>query len=361
MRIVNMVFSDKRYRFFEGTHKGKNVIWIHFEKNAEMIACLRSHTKARWSATNKKWYVTDNRYHRQLFNMPLQITGKAVLAQIHLINLPEYKRFQEHLLLKGYSPNTARTYSTAFAQLLYVLKSHPVKDLTPERLRAYFLYCHEELKLSASEIHTRINAVKFYFEQVLHRDRMFIDIPRPKKKQALPKMLTKTEVRKIIEVTENPKHRLILQVCYGMGLRVSEVVALKLTDIDSSQKLVRIEQGRGKKDRLTLLPESLLTDMRNYYLEYQPKVYLFEGQAGAAYAARSVQAVFKKALEKAGIKKKISMHGLRHSFATHLLETGTDIRFIQDLLGHNSLKTTEIYAHVTDLSKAQIKSPLDSL
>src|SRR5690606_896673 len=213
-------FSDKRYHFAEGTHNGKNVIWVQFEKDVELINYLRSHTKARWSATHKKWYVTDSRTHRQLLHMPEEITGKAVLARIHLINIPQYRRFQEHLLLKRYSPNTVRTYSNAFAQMLYVLKSHPVKDLTPERLRAYFLYCHGKLKLSESEIHTRINAVKFYFEQLLHRERMFIDIPRPKKKQALPKMLTKTEVRKIIEVTENPKHRLILQVCYGMGLRV---------------------------------------------------------------------------------------------------------------------------------------------
>ena len=356
-----MDFSDKRFQFIEGTHDGKNVIWVQFEKDIELIKYLRSATKARWSASNKKWYVTDSRLHRQLFNMPEKITGKAVLNKIHLINLPEYKRFQENLLLKRYSQNTLRTYSIGFAQLLYVLKNNPVQDLTPDRLRSYFLYCHEKLQLSENEIHSRINSVKFYFEQVLHRPKMFVDIPRPKKKQVLPKMLNKAEVRKIIEVTQNPKHRLMLQVCYGMGLRVSEVVALKLTDIDSTEKLVRIDQGKGKKDRLTLLPESLLTDMRNYYLQYHPKTYLFEGEPGNAYAIRSAQAVFKRAMEKAGIKKKIGIHGLRHSFATHLLETGTDIRFIQELLGHSNIKTTQIYTHITDINKHNIKSPLDLL
>lgn len=356
-----MDFSDQRFQFSAGTHKGSNVIWIQFEKDKELIAFLRENTKARWSASQKKWYVKDGRHYRNLFGMPEVITGKSALSRIHLINLPEFQRFQETLLLKRYSTNTVRTYSTEFAQLLYSLKSFPVQELSPERLRSYFLYCHEKLKLSESEIHSRMNAVKFYFEQVLHRQKMFFDIPRPKKKLTLPKMLNKNEIRKMIEAVENPKHRLMLKVCYGMGLRVSEVVALKLTDIDSAEMLVRIEQGKGKKDRIAVLPESLLPELREYYLNFRPKVYLFEGQHGGSYSTRSAQAVFKKAMEKAGIKKKIGIHGLRHSFATHLLETGTDIRFIQELLGHNSIKTTQIYTHVTDVSKSDIKSPLDDL
>lgn len=360
-RSILIDFSDKRYTYSVGTHHESKVIWISFEKDKELIAHLRAQTKARWSATKKKWYVADTRRHRALFGLSEEITGKAVLAKIHLINLPEFKRFQEHLVLKGYSANTLRTYSTEFAQLLYVMKGNPIQELTTERLRSYFLYCHEKLKLSESEIHSRMNAVKFYFEQVLHRQKMFFDIPRPKKKLLLPKMLNKAEIKKIIAATENPKHALILKVCYGMGLRVSEVVALKLSDIDSAEMLVRIEQGKGKKDRIAVLPESLLPELREYYLNYRPKVYLFEGQEGGAYSVRSAQAVFKKAMEKAGIKKKVGIHGLRHSFATHLMETGTDIRFIQELLGHNSIKTTQIYTHVTDLSKSKIKSPLDSL
>lgn len=356
-----MDFSDKRFQFSSGTHNGSNVIWVQFEKDRQLISFLREHTKARWSASQKKWYVTDSRHYRKLFGLPEKITGKAVLSKIHLVNLPEFQRFQEHLLLKRYSQNTIRTYSIEFAQLLYILKSYPVQELSPERLRSYFLYCHEKLKLSESEIHSRMNAVKFYFEQVLHRQKMFFDIPRPKKKLLLPKMLSKAEIKKIIAATENLKHSLILKVCYGMGLRVSEVVALKLSDIDSAEMLVRIEQGKGKKDRIAVLPQTLLPELREYYLTYRPKVYLFEGKEGGAYSVRSAQAVFRKAMVKAGIRKKVGIHGLRHSFATHLMETGTDIRFIQELLGHNSIKTTQIYTHVTDLSKSRIKSPLDSL
>ncbi len=356
-----MDFRDKRFQFQPGEHNGKRVIWVRFERDKEMITYLRSQTKARWSASKKAWSVTDNKHYRDLFHLEPAIVGKEVLNKIHIVNLPAFRRFQEQLKLKGYSENTLRTYSLEFAQLLYVLKSYNVEQLTSERLRAYFLYCKETLKLSESEIHSRINAVKFYFEQVLHRPKMFINIPRPKKKLTLPKMLNKKEVQKILSVTENKKHRLILQLCYGMGLRVSEVVHLKLTDIDSQTMLVRVEQAKGKKDRITVLPESVLDEMRTYYLEYRPKVYLFEGQNGGKYSIRSAQAVFKTAMKKAGIIKQIGIHGLRHSYATHLLEMGTDIRFIQELLGHNSIKTTEIYTHITDISKSKIKSPLDLL
>lgn len=356
-----MDFTDKRFQFKPGEHQGKRVIWVRFPRNQEMIVYLRAQTKARWSASQKAWYVADNRHYRELFHLEPIIVGKEVLSKIHIVNLPAFKRFQEQIKLKGYSENTLRTYSLEFAQLLYILKSYNVEQLTPERLRAYFLYCRETLKLSESEIHSRINAVKFYFEQVLHRPKMFIDIPRPKKKLTLPKMLNKKEVQKIITVTENPKHRLILQLCYGMGLRVSEIVGLKLSDIDSQTMLVRIEQAKGKKDRLVVLPQSILKQLRDYYLQYRPKEYLFEGQNGGQYSVRSAQAVFKTAMKKAGIKKRIGIHGLRHSYATHLLEMGTDIRFIQELLGHSSIKTTEIYTHVTNVSKSKVKSPLDLL
>ncbi|MBW7848170.1 MAG: tyrosine-type recombinase/integrase [Bacteroidales bacterium] len=356
-----MDFTDKRYSFEAGEHRGRKVIFIRFEKDNKLIAYLRSQVKARWSASQRAWYVTNNRHHRQLFCMEASIVGKDVLNKIHIVNMPAFNRFQEQLKLKAYSENTMRTYSIEFAQLLYVLKAYPVESLTPEKLRSYFLYCIQTLKLSESGIHSRINAVKFYFEQVLHRERMFFDIPRPKKPQTLPKMLNKSEIKQIMSAVENKKHKLILKLCYGMGLRVSEVVGLKVTDIDSSTMLVRIEQAKGKKDRLVTLPKSVLDDLRAYYLEYRPKIYLFEGQNGGQYSIRSVQAVFKSAMLKAGIKKRIGIHGLRHSYATHLIETGTDIRFIQQLLGHKSIKTTEIYTHVTDISKSNIKSPLDLL
>lgn len=199
-----MDFTDKRYHFEPDEYNGKRVIWIRFEKDNELISYLRNHTKAKWSASKKLWYVTDNRHYRALFGLQPVIVGKEVLSRIHAVNLPALKRFQEQIILKGCSENTLRTYTLEFAQLLYILQSYPVDKLTPDRLRGYFLYCHRTLSLSESEIHSRINAIKFYYEQVLHREKMFFDIPRSKKPQTLPKVLNKKEVQKIIETCWKP-------------------------------------------------------------------------------------------------------------------------------------------------------------
>jgi integrase/recombinase XerD len=162
-------------------------------------------------------------------------------------------------------------------------------------------------------------------------------------------------------VTANLKHSTMLKLCYGMGLRVSEIVNLKITDIDSKNGQVFIERAKGKKDRYVNLPESILEQLRRYYVHYRPRQYLFEGQSGEQYSIRSAQQVFKSALRKANINKEIGIHGLRHSFATHLLENGTDIKFIQELLGHNDIKTTLRYTHVGRQSLKNVKSPLDRL
>lgn len=354
-------FDPQAFKISLGSHRGKNVIWLEFDYNPKLIALLKTETKAHWSQSRKAWYLADNRQNRSLCRLQHNIVGKEVLTQINAINLPEFHKFQKSLILKGYSANTLRTYSIEFAQLLYILKSHPVAELSPERLQSYFYYCTRDLKLSENAIHSRMNAVKFYFEQVLHREKMFFDIPRPKKPLSLPKSLNFGEVKKLFSVVSNPKHLLMLKLCYGLGLRVSEIVHLKIRDIDSGRMKVLIERGKGKKDRFVNLPESILEELRHYYLEYQPKEYLFEGQFGGAYSVRSAQAVFKAAMNKAGIHKKIGIHGLRHSYATHLLELGTDISLIQKLLGHNNIKTTLIYTQVTDKSLVRVKSPLDTM
>lgn len=273
----------------------------------------------------------------------------------------------ETIQLKGYSPSTGRTYRNEFAQLLRRLGEVPVDSLTPERLRSYMLYCTNELKLSEATLHSRLNAIKFYFEQVLKRDEFFAEVPRPKKPHILPKYISLADVKHLFDHTPNLKHNTMLRLCYGMGLRVSELVGLKVTDIDSGNMQVLIRRAKGKKDRYVNLPESILGQLRQYFKEYRPKEYLFEGQYGGAYTTRSAQAVFKQALHKAGINKRIGIHGLRHSYATHLLEAGTDISLIQKLLGHEHIKTTpciepvEVYAQVTDKNLATVKSHLDRL
>lgn len=355
------MFNALHYSTEIGTHHNKNIIWIKFPHSTLLRDNLKSVTKIYWSNTQKSWYVSDNSYNRKLFNIEKSIIGKQVLAQIDPVNIDAFQQYMDQIILKGYSKNTLRTYSVEFAQLLYLIKDFPVQALTESQLKAYILYCHKELKLSENQIQSRMNAIKFYFEKVLHCPKFFAEIPRPKKRKLLPKSLNQEEVRRIIAATENIKHRLILKIAYGMGLRLSEIVNLKIEHINSQSMQVLVACGKGKKDRYVNLPESILNEMREYYLEYHPKKYLFEGYRDEQYSLRSVQAVFKTAMKKAGINKTIGIHGLRHSYATHLLEQGTDIRFIKDLLGHNDIKTTLIYTNVTDSSLRKIKSPLDNL
>lgn len=343
-----------------GTHKGSNVIWLRFNFNPDLVKAAKA-IKAKWSQSQKCWYLPDNHHFREMFALPEKYVGRSVFAKISPVNIPALTELKNQLQLKSYSPSTIRTYLIEFAQLLYLLKNVPVQSLTYERLRAYFLYCINEQKISDNQLHSRINAIKFYFEQVLKMDRFYAEIPRPKKPSIVPKALSHQDVKKLFRVVSNSKHLLMLKLCYGMGLRVSEVVNLKITDIDSGRMQVLIEAAKGKKDRYVNLPHAILEALRTYYKAYRPKKYLFEGQYGDRYATRSVQAVFKAALIKAKINKAIGIHGLRHSYATHLLEFGTDISFIQKLMGHNDLKTTLRYTHVSQATIGNIISPLDRL
>jgi len=359
-----MSFNPKNYQFTAGELDHKNVIFVRFTYNSVWKNELRKKfSVARWYPTEKCWYLPDSHSIRKEIGMdPKTESGKAVILKIHPVNLAALERMRELLLLKAYSPSTIRIYCNELAQLLYLLKDTHVDTLSPERLRSYLLYCFQELKLSENTIHSRINAIKFYFEQVLHRDKLFFEeIPRPQKKSSLPKVFSKQDIAKIFAQVDNPKHLLMLKLCYGMGLRVSEIVNLKITDIDSKRMLVHLEAAKGKIDRYVTLPSSILDDLRNYYKSYRPKTYLFEGQYGVQYAIRSVQNVFKNAMEKAKINKVVGIHGLRHSYATHLMENGTDMYFIQKLLGHKDIRTTEIYTKVSNRQLGNIKSPLDDL
>lgn len=283
------------------------------------------------------------------------------MSQIEHGNQLVLKRYIEEIQLKGYSANTLKTYRNEFGIYLNFLKEIPAQSCTVEDIRNYIFYCINELQLSEATIHSRINAIKFYYEQVLRRERFLLEIPRPKKPLQLPKVIAPKDIKKLFETIANLKHNTMLKLCYGLGLRVSEIVHLKITDIDSKAMQVFIERAKGKKDRYVNLPESILPQLRAYFIEYKPKVYLFEGQYGGQYSSRSAQQVFKNALLKAKINKTVGIHSLRHSFATHLLEQGTDIRFIQELLGHSDIRTTLIYTEVSDKSIRKIISPLDNL
>lgn len=350
------------YSFLPTIHRDKNVILIRFQYNTLLTNNLRSKfPSAKWSATKKSWYLPDLPSVRKALQIKSSKGIGEKVAKFHTINQQAYINLNEKLSLKQYSENTKRMYLAEFKHLLDLLDDYFVDDLSPKRLKDYFLYCLKIEKMGERKMNGKINAIKFYFEQVLHRPKMFFDIPRPKKPLTLPKMLSKSEVKKLFKVTTNLKHKVALQLTYGMGLRVSEVVNLKIVDIDSKRMVVLINGAKGKKDRYVPLPKSILPMLREYYLSYKPKEYLLEGQYGGAYAKSSLQQVFKNAMKKAGIKKEIGIHGLRHSYATHLLESGADMRFIQELLGHNSIKTTQVYTRVTPRSISKVKSPLDTL
>lgn len=341
-------------------HKKEKRIAVYFEKNPDLIARIKQVAGARWSQSLKVWHVPDNDENRIRFKIGLS-EGKSALSQIQDCNQPELTRFIEQIQLKGYSINTLKTYRNEFGIFLHYLKESPAINCTTEDLRQYLLYCINDLKLSEATIHSRINAIKFYYEQVLKRERFMMEIPRPKKPSKLPKVIAPADIKKLFELTQNLKHNTMLKLCYGLGLRVSEIVNLKISDIDSKAMQVFIERAKGKKDRYVNLPESILPQLRSYFIAYKPQMYLFEGQYGGQYSSRSAQKVFKDALLKAKINKTVGIHSLRHSYATHLLEQGTDIRYIQELLGHADIKTTMLYTDVTDKNIRKIISPLDTL
>jgi site-specific recombinase XerD len=352
----------QKISFSTAQHNNKSIICCRFANDKLLNNAFKKYfPAAKWSNTLKCWYMLDLPAVRLVLNMQLKNDFSKSFSAIHPANQEELKRMKEQLILKAYSVNTQKVYLTEFTQLLVALKSNLVIEMSADKLRSYLLYCIKDLGISENHLQSRLNALKFYFEQVLHQQKFFFDIPRPKKQSKLPKVIAEKDILKILKCTENIKHNLMLQLCYGMGLRVSELVNLKITDIDSNRMQVLIENSKGKKDRMVVLPETVLDDLRNYYKTYKPKEFLFEGIYGGQYSIRSVQEVFKTALRKAKINKSVGIHSLRHSYATHLLEYGTDITYIQKLLGHADIKTTLIYANVSDKNMHKIQSPLDRI
>lgn len=291
-------------------------------------------------------------------------TGNDNTDEIATINKHVLPSMLQQLQLMSYSPSTTRTYINEMAQLLKTIGNVPANRLTPTDLKRYLVYCHEKLRLTENTLHSRINALKFYYEQVLHREKFFWDIPRPQKPYLLPNVLAEGELERMFRAVTNLKHKALLFTAYSAGLRVSEVVGIELADVDSGRMQIHIKRAKGKKDRYVGLSVLLLDVLRAYLKKMRPRPvrYLFEGdRPGEAYSIRSAQLVFQQAKQRAGIHKSVSFHSLRHSFATHLLEKGVDIRYIKDLLGHFSIKTTERYLHVKRDDLIKLINPLDEL
>lgn len=293
---------------------------------------------------------------------PQYLKSTANARYIQPCNQQATKQMIQQLQLKGYSPSTIRTYANELIQFLAALKNTPAESLGTERIKNYLQYCLVTLQLKEATLHSRLNALKFYYEQVLGKEKFFFEIPRPKKALQLPKVISEEKIIDGLMAVQNIKHRSLLLLAYSAGMRVSEAVSLQVTDINSDRMQIHIKAAKGKKDRVVTLSTTILALLRQYYLIYKPKTWLFEGQYPDEHiSSRSAQQVFKEAYKKLGLPPNCSFHSLRHSFATHLLENGTDITYIQKLLGHNDIKTTLIYTKVSNRDSSKIESPLDKI
>jgi len=270
-------------------------------------------------------------------------------------------KYQKQLKIENYSEQTVKSYYSALKLFLEWISRLKLDIVTDENIQNYIYYCKSEKNYSFSSMKQTIAAIRYFYDKILRKpipESLNITMRKP---NYLPIVLSKKEIGEIIKSTNNLKHKAILFTIYFAGLRLGELLNLKIEDIDSEAKKIHIRQSKGKKDRYVMLSDKALELLREYFKRYKPKDYLFEGQKGGKYSPKSVQSVFKRSLQKAGIKKKATVHSLRHSFATHLLDDGTDIRYIQELLGHKRLETTQIYTHVSSYSINQIKSPADSI
>ncbi|MCL0103914.1 site-specific integrase [Dehalococcoidia bacterium] len=340
-------------------------ITITFPYNPVHVAKIKAIEGSCWHPEEKQWTVP---YSEEMVRTVLSIfegdeieLDPALQTFLERIKKKDWlEELRWELIRRKYSQRTIKLYLYYNWELLK-RAGKPPQEITNSDVKDYLLYLADEKEASASTLHGAINALKFYYSIVLKK-RFFYEIERPRKDKKLPVILSREEVSKVLSAPSNLKHRAILMLTYSAGLRVSEVAKLKVGDIDSGRRLIRVKGGKGRKDRYTILSEVTLKTLEEYTQEQKPEGWLFPGQREGRYiTTRTVEKVFENACRKAGIKKEVSVHSLRHSFATHLLEEGVDIRYIQEILGHKSSKTTEIYTHVALKDIKRIKSPLGTL
>ncbi len=339
----------------------------------ELIKTLPLHN---WDKDNKWWSVAFSQLTRYQLEQYCQHNGWRLLEQQDprqelgkkkpsAQKSPYFKQvpesFTQKMVLLRYSYQTVKSYKKHFLEFINYYHARPIDEITEAEILSFLRYLVQERAVSTSYQNQAINAIKFYYEKVLNGNRRFYYVDRPHKEQTLPVVLSEQEVERLLGKVDNLKHKCMLLVLYSAGLRIGELLKLQLGDIDKDRMRIYLKEAKGKKDRMSLLSPVTLSFLEQYLELYQPGRYLFESPEGKMYSERSVQLVFKKACLLAGIEKRVTLHTLRHSFATHLLERGTDLRYIQTLLGHGSTKTTEIYTHVSSKAIEQVKSPLDHL
>ena len=267
----------------------------------------------------------------------------------------ELNKTERELKIKNYSPKTIKSYLYGIREY-FSFKGSDFTKLDQNNIRDFLLDC-DQRHISPQSRNLFLNAIKFYYHNVV-KIQQKIEIQSAKKPKSLPIVLSRSEVKRILETPSNQKHKLLLSLSYGAGLRVSEVISLKVQDLDFDELTVRLKQAKGQKDRISVMPESLVSDLRNLVVGKSKNDPVFASERGGMLTTRTAQKVFENALKDSGLKKDASFHSLRHSFATHLLENGTDVRFVQELLGHQNIRTTQVYTHVTNPKLKNIRSPL---
>jgi integrase/recombinase XerD len=348
-----------------------------FGFNKELTKAIKTIPYYSWDQQHKFWSIpfAENFLHEiktlgtalglNILYEEEEAKGGLKKSRVSRYDIPDYKACPDEYILKlkelRYSENTIKTYKGSFEEFINYYNTYDTEAIDESMITDFLRYLVIDRKVSSSYQNQAINAVKFYYERVLGGQRKIYLVDRPREEKTLPTVLNEKEISELLNCTENIKHKVILMLCYSAGMRLNELTNLKIKDIDSGRMQIRIEQAKGRKDRYSILSHTLLDALRKYFIAYKPKVWLFEGAGGVQYSKRTVQLIMQASVKKAGIIKKVSVHSLRHSFATHLLEGGTDLRYIQSLLGHGSSKTTEIYTHITTKGFDQIKSPLDKL
>ena len=348
-------------------------LFVRFSYSPEKVRKIKTLEERRWDRDKKCWIISNTEgvieKLQQVFNNEEIVVDPKLRTRTEEINesLTKFKLHnlleltERELKLKGYSKETCKAYIAHIKRLTDYFDKD-ILELSSEDIKEYLVNILDVQGKSHSNANQAISAIKILFTDVVKSPKVINKLPRPKKEKKLPNILGKEEVYKLLDAVENLKHKAILVLTYSAGLRVSEVVRLKPEDIDSERMLMHIRQAKGKKDRYTILSEAALIELNNYINKYRPEKWLFQGEKDDRHLTeRSVQKVFEKACGKAEIVKDVSVHSLRHAFATHLLEGGTDLRYIQELLGHQSSKTTEIYTHVSEKGIRCIQSPLDRL
>ena len=364
---MKMVYQHPHVTVKPVQYHGTEVIGIFFSYHPELVRLIKKVRDTSFSRTLCCWITP----YRETIEQEIQsvLEGQATFDFSLLRKYTREKQvrkacpaeYVELLVRMRYSESTIKNYVSQFESFINHFEPLKLDDLTAENIKEYMHFLIEKKQGSSSLQNIAINAIKFYYEKVIGQERKRYGLERPAKESRLPTVLSEEEVKSILLACSNIKHKSMLFITYAAGLRRSEVINLKLIDIDNDRHVINVRGGKGGKDRVTLLSDRLQKLLQEYLAFYRPVVWLFEGVKGARYSESSFQKVFQDAWRKSGVKKPATLHTLRHSFATHLLENGTDIRYIQALLGHNSSKTTEIYTHVTSKGLEKIRSPLDNL